>query len=325
MRSVSILAWQDNGGVTKIHNIITKNSNIKWETHYINRKGIIVVFFILCKILSNGPVCRILVGNGREALLVYFMTLFTLRKASIVYIQHTPIYNKKIIFRVIFNLICLKFSVVTISNELRENLNKNLFKKARRFQLIYNPVLHNEKTELTVSELTTSVSFIAVGRLTYQKNYEFMIEFIKHLNDNGYNASLEIFGDGEDRAKIETLIQLLNLNEKVKLMGYSDDIDAMLRNADVYIMTSLWEGLPTSLIEAMSACGRIIAYKCPTGVEEIMSNQPATSLVHKLCFEQFEKSLRSLLGIKGIVKRDLINYNIKENIKKYEEIFNVSK
>ncbi|WP_155492733.1 glycosyltransferase, partial [Pluralibacter gergoviae] len=83
---------------------------------------------------------------------------------------------------------------------------------------------------------------------------------------------LHILGDGEERLELQRKIEKLQLNDRVFLQGKVRNIEDYYIDADVCLMTSLYEGLPMALLEAKSYSLPVIAYDCPTGPKEIIEN-----------------------------------------------------
>jgi len=110
---------------------------------------------------------------------------------------------------------------------------------------------------------------IAVGRLVYSKAHEILIAAMPAVLERFPDAKVGICGDGALRPKLEEQIQSLGLSDSVKLFGHSDDVEKFLASADVFVMPSLWEGLPIALLEAMSAGLPTIATKVE-GVEDVV-------------------------------------------------------
>lgn len=90
---------------------------------------------------------------------------------------------------------------------------------------------------------------ISVGSLSYQKNFEFLIKGF--LNANIPNTELHIYGEGPKRPQLESLT--VNCGTRIKLMGVHDNINEILSDYDLYVSSSLYEGLSLSVLEAMAA------------------------------------------------------------------------
>lgn len=95
-----------------------------------------------------------------------------------------------------------------------------------------------------------SVLLGAVGRLSKVKNYSFLIDLMHLLPQSHYCI---IVGDGEDKDLLAAQIEALQLQDRVKLLGKRNDIPDLLCAMDIFVMPSLNEGLPFSLIEAQAA------------------------------------------------------------------------
>lgn len=107
--------------------------------------------------------------------------------------------------------------------------------------------------------------FVAVGRITKQKNYPMMIEAFKEFLKKHPEYALEIYGQGKEKQKLEKRIAKMGLSGKVLLMGYADDISEKIANAKGFVMTSDYEGMPNALIEAMCMGLVAVATDCDGG------------------------------------------------------------
>ena len=95
--------------------------------------------------------------------------------------------------------------------------------------------------------------FVCVGRLHHQKNHMFLLDVFKKINDQNKATKLYLVGEGSLREKIENRIKELDLSDKVILLGNKSNINEILQAMDMFLMTSFYEGLPGSVIEAQGA------------------------------------------------------------------------
>jgi glycosyltransferase involved in cell wall biosynthesis len=93
---------------------------------------------------------------------------------------------------------------------------------------------------------------VSVGRLTRQKGYPYLLRALASMCSQERPLTL-IAGDGPDRADLEAKMKHLRLEEDVWLLGNRQDIPDILAAADLFVLASLWEGLPLALLEAMAA------------------------------------------------------------------------
>ena len=112
--------------------------------------------------------------------------------------------------------------------------------------------------------------FISVGRLSPQKNFKLAIDAICSIRSQGYDVSLNIFGEGELYLELQKYIRSKDAERFCKLGGRSNNIIEEYKKADAFLLTSDYEGMPNALLEAM-ACGLpCIASDCETGPKELI-------------------------------------------------------
>ena len=120
---------------------------------------------------------------------------------------------------------------------------------------------------------TSRRTVVGLGRLTHQKGFDLLIRAFATVSSRNPDWSLVIYGDGEERPRLEVLIEELGLSSFVRLPGMTDDPIAALLSGDLFVMPSRFEGFPNVLLEAM-ACGLpVIASDCRSGPKEIIRNE----------------------------------------------------
>ncbi|KJW11648.1 hypothetical protein VC81_12690 [Levilactobacillus spicheri] len=103
-------------------------------------------------------------------------------------------------------------------------------------------------------KLHKSINILNVARCDYQKNPEKFIKIADIVTNSLPNVHFTWIGDGPDLEKCRNLVKSLNLTDQVKFEGYSECVEKYLKNADIFLSTSRYEGLPFSVLEALS-CG----------------------------------------------------------------------
>lgn len=101
-----------------------------------------------------------------------------------------------------------------------------------------------------MTALDTPVKLAAIGRLTEAKQYPLMLESCRRLKAQGLNVTLSIAGEGPLKAELVTQIRDAGLEDQVTLLGNISDVAGLLASSDIFLMSSAWEGLPISLLEA---------------------------------------------------------------------------
>lgn len=145
--------------------------------------------------------------------------------------------------------------------------------------VIYNPI--DKKELINYSKIKTKFSFfdkdkrslkiINIGRLTYQKNQIELLKLVKSLKDR-MPLKLLIIGNGPEKFKLNEYINNNNLKNHVKILPYTNNPYVYLRKSQIFILSSLYEGLPNVLIEATLFKLICISYKCKSGPKEILKN-----------------------------------------------------
>jgi len=114
-----------------------------------------------------------------------------------------------------------------------------------------------------------SQTLISVGRLTRQKRFDVLLQALARVRRD-FDVRLWICGDGPLRHRIVRWIAELGLEDGVELLGFCDNPFALMRQADLFVMTSDFEGLPNALIEAQGLGLPAVATDCPYGPDEIV-------------------------------------------------------
>jgi GalNAc-alpha-(1->4)-GalNAc-alpha-(1->3)-diNAcBac-PP-undecaprenol alpha-1,4-N-acetyl-D-galactosaminyltransferase len=143
-------------------------------------------------------------------------------------------------------------------------------KLQKRICVISNPVLLPPDAKELSDKLLSQRSLIAMGRLVPQKGFDILLEALAKLKDRYPEWTLTILGEGELRPQLESLRNKLGLGDRVHLVGRVKNPHVFLKQADIFIMSSRFEGFPNALCEAM-ACGLpVISTDCPNGPREII-------------------------------------------------------
>jgi glycosyltransferase involved in cell wall biosynthesis len=166
--------------------------------------------------------------------------------------------------------------IVAVSCGVADDLAKCLSIPRARIDVAYNPVvteslltLAQETMEQPWLTLGSSPLILGAGRLTKAKDFITLIRSFALVRATR-PARLVIIGEGELKAELETEALKLGVHADVVLPGFIDNPFAVMRQADLFVLTSAWEGLPNVLIQAM-ACGiPVISTDCPSGPSEIL-------------------------------------------------------
>jgi GalNAc-alpha-(1->4)-GalNAc-alpha-(1->3)-diNAcBac-PP-undecaprenol alpha-1,4-N-acetyl-D-galactosaminyltransferase len=127
--------------------------------------------------------------------------------------------------------------------------------------------------------LVNGRTVLAAGRLTHQKGFDLLIDAFAASSGAQKGWRLVILGEGPERAVLEQQAQRLGLEDHVFLPGVVSPIEAWLSHADLFVLSSRYEGFPNVLVEAM-ACGLpVVAFDCESGPAEIVQTEADGLLV----------------------------------------------
>jgi len=173
-------------------------------------------------------------------------------------------------------------TIVCVSESVADSLRDGLGVAPDRLRTIYNPVV----TPAIATKAQAALDdpwfadgappvVMGVGRLAPQKDFSTLIRAFA-LVRRERPARLVILGEGEERAALEALARELGVADDVRLPGYDHNPFRFMARAQVFALSSIFEGLPGALIQAM-ACGcRVISTDCPGGSREILAGADPT-------------------------------------------------
>jgi glycosyltransferase involved in cell wall biosynthesis len=184
----------------------------------------------------------------------------------------------------------------------KETGNKNI-------AVIQNPV----KNVKTFPDIQRENIVLNIGRLIEEKGQKYLLEAFMEIKDKKWK--LIILGDGPLREELETQIQDVGLEERVLMPGTVEDVDAWLAKASIFAFSSISEGFPNSLVEAMAAGLPCISFDCDAGPRDIIKDgingylvavRDINNFTHKLNLLVNNKELRTELGNNALqIREDL--------------------
>lgn len=137
---------------------------------------------------------------------------------------------------------------------------------------------------------------IAIGRYNYQKGFEQLIEIWRLVVKDFPEWKLEIIGDGEEREKLQSLINRYGLNASLSLVAASNEIEKYYLNASLFVLTSRYEGLPMVLLEAQAFGLPIVSFRCKCGPTDVITDSVNGFLIDEGNIKQFAFALKRLMG-----------------------------
>jgi GalNAc-alpha-(1->4)-GalNAc-alpha-(1->3)-diNAcBac-PP-undecaprenol alpha-1,4-N-acetyl-D-galactosaminyltransferase len=133
------------------------------------------------------------------------------------------------------------------------------------------PVVHRDDTSPDYT--LDRPSLLAMGKFYHQKGFDLLLRAFERLKDQYPNWTLTIIGDGPLRKSIESLRDELGLVGRVRLPGVVRNSHQVLQQADIFVMSSRWEGWSMVVMEALSCGLPVIATDCRCGPREMIQDR----------------------------------------------------
>ena len=121
---------------------------------------------------------------------------------------------------------------------------------------------------------------VSIGRLDVQKGFDYLIEAFFIVLKKHKDWKLEIYGDGNEKDNLLSLINELNLENNISILPSNKDVVNILNNSSIFVLPSRYEGYANILVESLSCGVPSISYNWMTGVEEIIQNNKTGIIVN---------------------------------------------
>ena len=221
---------------------------------------------------------------------------------------------KKFLYNFIDHAFSILFvdKIICVSNEIKNKQNKIYSEK--KLETIHNCVEVANLQERTLKNKNNKEIIIGcIGRLVPIKRISLFIQAAVLINKEIPETKFLIVGDGPERKKLENLVSKLDAKDYVYFTGFQNDPISLLREFDLYILSSIHEGIPTVVLEAMALEVPVVATNVG-GLPEIIENNLSGLLVEPNNKDKIAKS--SVKIIKSEELRDKIIKNALDNVKR---------
>jgi glycosyltransferase involved in cell wall biosynthesis len=144
------------------------------------------------------------------------------------------------------------------------------FVRAQRIQVIPNPVFEIPRAKLDVKLPDGAPLVVGVGRLVPVKGFDLLIDAFAEARAARTEWQLVIVGDGPDRSSLRERAHARGIGDAVHLVGRSAAVSEVMRRAELFVLSSRYEGFPNALIEAMAQELAVISFSCSAGPRRII-------------------------------------------------------
>lgn len=239
----------------------------------------------------------------------------------------TKNFIKNLIFKLSFPL---ADNIIVNSKELKQELKKKFNINSVN---IYNPLNLKEirkKSQygrIKFFKKENSLKILNIGRYVEQKDQLTLIKALKLSKNLNYEAI--IVGKGKLKNKMQKYILQNNLEKKIRLINFMNNPYPIIKQSDIFILSSVFEGLPNVLLESLALNKFIISSSCPTGPKEILLYGKGGLLFEVRNYKQLSKKIVYYLNNKKKCKlmlnkstKSLDRFNYDTNLKLYLNIIN---
>ena len=290
-------------------------------------KYFICLIILVIKILSRHRNCVVLSFQAN----IYAIIICNLFRVKIISRSNSSPsgWSKNYFKNVIFNFFLKKADEVIVNSiDFQKELNKKFNIKSK---MILNPFNFNLIKSESAKKINlkffkkNSLKIINVARMTDQKDQFTLIKSIALANKKRIVQAI-IVGRGVLRSEIKNLIKKYNLEKNVLLVGYQKNPFKFMRLADIFVLSSTFEGHPNVLIEAQFLKKYIVSTNCPTGPREILGNGKYGTLFKVGDYKKLSKILKKFKKNKKIQKKindafkTLKIYDYNKNCKLYYDV-----
>jgi len=175
--------------------------------------------------------------------------------------------------------------IVAVSESVANDLVAYTGLSRAHLHTIYNPAVTPELQALAAQPVRhpwfiekSMPVILGVGRLTAAKDFSNLLRAFAYAQSRR-PARLLILGEGEERLKLEQLAGDLGIRDAVEMPGFAENPYVYMAKADLFVLSSAWEGLPVALLEAMALGVPVVSTDCQSGPREILAGGQYGALV----------------------------------------------
>ena len=299
--------------------------------------------YLLIFLFSFIPLYKVIKKKNPDYFICHLITslpmllakLFNFRSKFILRISGLPKFN---FFRKFYWKTCgnVFFRITSPTNATINHLQLIKIFDEKKIFLLRDPIINIQKIEKLKKQkidpfFEKNQFIVAIGRLTKQKNFKFLISCFQKLTDSQPNLKLVILGDGEEMQNLKKLIHTKNLENNIFLLGHSQNVFSYLSRAKLFILSSLWEDPGWVLLEAAASNTLILSSDCKNGPSEIIDNNNAGQLYKSDDEQDFINKFNKIISLdkaqinskKLFAKKKSYSYTKFQHFKNLEEIINI--
>jgi GalNAc-alpha-(1->4)-GalNAc-alpha-(1->3)-diNAcBac-PP-undecaprenol alpha-1,4-N-acetyl-D-galactosaminyltransferase len=161
-------------------------------------------------------------------------------------------------------------------------------------EVIPNAAMWNDLPRKTSTPARDGRRVVAIGRLAHQKGHDLLIDAFARIAASFPGWELWIYGEGPERRRLEQLVE--NRGLRVRLAGLVENVGDVFAEAELFVLSSRYEGFPNALLEAMAHGVAVVSFDCPSGPAEIIRHGIDGILVPALDVSALAKAMGTLMA-----------------------------
>lgn len=164
-------------------------------------------------------------------------------------------------------------TIICLSDSMVEDMVQHFQLPREKLVRIYNPI-DAERIQQAAGQQTSPYSgpgphLVSVGRLCEQKGYDILLKAMPAVLERMPNATLFILGEGPLESELKKQVQNLAVGEHVQFVGFQQNPWAYVKYADLFVLSSRYEGMPNVVLEAFAIGTPVVATDCPGAMREL--------------------------------------------------------
>jgi glycosyltransferase involved in cell wall biosynthesis len=223
-------------------------------------------------------------------------------------------------------------AIVTVSQGVADDLVQ-IGLPSESIRVIHNPVVTPELFQKAQEPLEhpwfasgQPPVILGVGRLDKQKDFQTLIQAFAQVRQQ-HAARLMILGEGNERSHLEVLVKELHLTEDVSLPGFVANPYAYMSRSAVFVLSSLFEGLPTVLIEAIAVGTPVVSTNCKSGPAEILADGQYGKLVSVGNIQDIAKAIIETLEMvpdSESLRQRAADFSLEKALSQYQQVLQIN-
>ena len=246
---------------------------------------------------------KITIIHSHHRMAAMYANLVANKKIIKIANAHNTFYDKKLLTKLAYK----NTNIIAVGEQVKRNLTEFYNFSNNQVSVIHNAIKPFEEKiildkNIEKAKKDGNIIIGNIGRLSEQKGMEYFLNAIPQINKGNHKIKFYIIGSGEDEDKLKQLCNDLKLSDVVEFMGYRNDIQNLISQMDFVVLSSLWEGLPLTPIEAFSV-GKTIVATAVDGTVEIVKDKENGLLVPPRDSKSIAEAIEKIINNKTLKEK----------------------